>query len=48
MEGQCKLKEGELYPALLITPDHSMKITLLVNLLFAALIILVRDSRKLT
>jgi hypothetical protein len=40
-EGKFKLKEGELHPELLITPDHSMKITLLINFLFAALIILV-------
>ena len=45
MEGKFKLKEGELHPDLLIVPDNSMKITLLINILFAALIILV--SRRL-
>src|SRR5712691_7680376 len=41
IEGKFKFKEGELPQELLISPDHSMKIILLVHLLFAALIILV-------
>jgi hypothetical protein len=47
IEGKFKLNEGEFNTDLLIIPDHSMKISLLIHLLLAALIVLVsRGSQR--